>query len=147
MSMIFMQWLRWLHISQSEYISVRRSILNLSLSNSYCWSIIQVHSNNHLFFSNHINCSCNVESIIIFTVRTFIIRNDLPKGWSGGWIKPTCNVYGINLPTFISKTSAFCHSPTQPQHEFVLDLIMGRKPPYSHSVLHLITVVYCTRNF
>ena len=23
----------------------------------------------------------------------------------------------------------FCHSPTQPQHELEVDLIMGRKPP------------------
>ena len=36
----------------------------------------------------------------------------------------------------------YCHSPTQPQHELEHDLIMGRKPPYSRSVLHLITVVY-----
>ena len=32
--------------------------------------------------------------------------------------------------TMIAKDSQNCHSPTQPQLELELDLIMGRKPPH-----------------
>ena len=32
----------------------------------------------------------------------------------------------------------YCHSPTQPQLELVLDLIMGRKPPPTHPTQELL---------
>ena len=40
--------------------------------------------------------------------------------------------HSVDQVSASSLTSPFCHSPTQPQLELELDLIMGRKPPPHH---------------
>ena len=50
------------------------------------------------------------------------------------WFHPSWKLI-LSLPGYVchvwyySVSGGNCHSPTQPQHELELDLIMGRKPP------------------
>ena len=128
-------------VSKSSSSSVSRS----SLTSGYLLSLDDaLHLEKKGVGAKKVTLLNNVETVVVkdmaYEVSENAHRNN-PANNSMGNVKSSILVSSSSIP------SNYCHSRTQPQHELVLDLIMGRKPPYSRSVPHLITVVYPTRNF
>ena len=80
----------------------------------------------------------NLCSLVLNNISVFKTCEILLRFWfSVEFVMSDACMQGISRisNTSIEETKHFlfyCHSPTQPQHELELDLIMGRNPPHSN---------------